>query len=164
MQQLQPPPPFYRWGGVCDRAVESDVCISEANRDDLLCWTWQQGMHDWAYPLSVDGHIFSTVEIVALAEHTEFLSPNTFEANLQQYEAFFKRRLGVCYRKSRMVNIPCNKVQTDNANIHGDIHQDELLAKWEHGMRIHYQSLYGMDNKSAHQEIALNYIERDKAE
>lgn len=164
MQQLQPPPPFYRWCGVCDRVVESDVCISEANRDDLLCWTWQQGMHDWAYPLSVDGHIFSTAEIVALAKHTEFHSPNTFEANLQQYDAFFKLRLGVCYRKSRMVNIPCNKVQTDNANIYGDIHQDELLAKWEQGLRIHYQSLYGMDNKSAHQEVVLNYIERNKAE
>jgi hypothetical protein len=140
------------------------MCISEANRDDLLCWTWQQGMHDWAYPLSVDGHIFSTAEIVALAKHTEFHSPNTFEANLQHYEAFFNRRLGVCYRKSRMVNIPCNKVQTDNANICGDIHQDELLAKWEQGLRIHYQCLYGMDNKSAHQEIALNYIERNKTE
>lgn len=164
IQQLQPLPPFSRLGGVYERAVESDVCISEANRDELLCWTWQQGVYDWAYPLSVDGHIFLTAEIIALAKHTEFHSPNSFEANLQRHNEFFKHRLGVCYRKSRMVNIPCNKVQTDNANIHGDIHQDELLAKWEHGLRIYYQSLYGMDNKSAHQEIALTFIERNKTE
>lgn len=164
LQQLQAKPHFYRWSGLCSLADESDMFISETNRDDLLSWIWDQGIHDWAYPLSVDGHIFSTAEMVALTKYTEFNSPNTFEGNLQRYSDFFKHRIGVCYRKSRLVNIPCNKVQTDNANIHGDIHQDELLLNWQHGLQIDYQSLYGMDNKSAHQEIALTFIERNQAE
>lgn len=129
--------------------------------NDKLCWKWEQGEFDWAYPLSVDGNLFSTREVVVLAKNTKFNSPNTFEANLQKYIEYFKHRYGVCYKKSKIVNIPLNKVQEDYDNLHGITHQDYLLEQWNNGMQIDYRALYGIINESAHQEIKISFIKRN---
>lgn len=128
---------------------------------DKLCWIWKNGELDWTYPLSVDGNLFLTREIIVLAKNTMFNSPNTFEGNLQKYIKYFKYRYGICYKKSKIVNIPINKVQTDYDNIHGTIHQDHLLDQWNHGMQVDYRALYGFINESAQQEIEITYIKRN---
>lgn len=128
---------------------------------DKLCWLWKSGELDWAYPLSVDGHLFLTREIIVLAKNTRFNSPNTFEGNLQQHVKYFKHRYGICYKKSKIINIPINKVQKDYDNIHGTIHQDYLLDQWNHGMQIDYRALYGFINESAQQEIEITFIKRN---
>jgi hypothetical protein len=160
LQKKQPHPKFFSWDGVsASKSAEAPSAVGDS--DDLLCWRWKDGVFEWAYPLSVDGHFFATAEIAALIRHTEFDSPNTLEGNLQLYADFFMSRLGVCYRKSRLVNVPCNKVQTDNRNIHGDLHQDELLRKWQSGLRIHLESLYGIMNRGAHEDIPLVFRRRE---
>jgi hypothetical protein len=127
---------------------------------DKLYWIWSSGEHDWGYPLSVDGHLFSTAEMRVLATHTNYSSPNTFEANLQVYARYFMHRYGICYKKAKLVNIPINKVQSDNDNIHGTIHQDYLLEQWSRGLQMDYRALYGLVNESAHQEVPVTFIER----
>ncbi|MDP2217464.1 MAG: hypothetical protein Q8J68_09275 [Methanolobus sp.] len=135
--------------------------IPDAIQDsDKLCWTWESGELDWAYPLSVDGNLFLTQEMIVLAKNTDFNSPNTFEGNLQRYVHYFKHRYGVCYKKSKIINIPINKVQDDYKNIHGAIHQDYLLDQWNRGMQIDYRALYGFVNESAHQEIEISVVKR----
>ena len=135
--------------------------ISEKIEDeDKLCWEWKSGIHDWGYPFSVDGHLFSTREITTISQLISFNAPNTFEDGLQKFSRFFLSRLGVCYKKSKIVNIPCNKVQLENANIHGNINQDFLLEQWQKGLQMNYRQLYGFINESAHQEIAFELIPR----
>ncbi len=128
--------------------------------EDKLCWVWADGVYDWGYPLSVDGHLFSAREIGILANYTNFNSPNTFESNLQAWVKYFKHRNGICYKKSRIVNIPANRVQSDINNIHGSVHQDYLLEQWMLGKQMDYRSLYGMANISAHQEVEFHLIQR----
>jgi len=127
----------------------------------ILYWQWKAGELDWGYPLSVDGHIFDTAEILALAETCQFSSPNTFEAALQEHTWLVSARRGACYRKSRLVNIPCNRVQEDFSNRHGSVHQDELLALWQAGKRMDYRALYGVVNQSAHQELPITFVPRE---
>jgi hypothetical protein len=136
--------------------------VSYAGSDeDRIFWRWSQGVHDWSYPLSVDGHFFSTQEITAITKLIDFSAPNTYEDQLQKFRPFFVIRLGAGYKKSKIVNIPCNKVQRVNKNIHGDIHQDFLLEQWMKGYQMDYRSLYGFSNVSAHQEIPFTFIKRD---
>jgi hypothetical protein len=125
---------------------------------DLLSWCWEGGALDWGYPLSVDGHIFQRQEVLAMSESIHFDSPNTFESNLQQFNNAYRGRIGICFRKSRLINIPYNRVQTDYENIHGEMHQDEMLEHWQNGYRIDRNYYYGVINESAHQEIALRMI------
>ena len=128
--------------------------------DDKIFWKWDQSLYDWSYPLSVDGHLFSTREIAAITKLINFSAPNTYEEQLQKFRRFFMTRTGVAYKKSKIVNIPCNKVQKVNKNIHGSIHQDFLLDKWVSGYQMDYRSLYGYINTSVHEEIPFGFIRR----
>jgi len=127
---------------------------------DIIEFDWRQGHLDWGYPLSVDGHIFWTPEIRLLAKSLDYRSPNTLEAVLQQYLPYFNWRPGLCYKKSRTLNIPANKVQQDNPNLHGSIHQDYLLEQWQGGRQMDYQAWYGFENISCHQEVEIELINR----
>jgi hypothetical protein len=127
---------------------------------DQIFWKWNQGICDWSYPLSVDGHFFSTQEITAMTKLIRFTAPNTYEDQLQKFRRFFSIRMGAAYRKSRIVNIPCNKVQNENKNICGNTHQDFLLEQWMKGYQMNYQSIYGFSNTSVHEEIPFELIKR----
>ncbi|MDD5675862.1 MAG: hypothetical protein PHC61_16955 [Chitinivibrionales bacterium] len=132
----------------------------EGNDEGKIFWKWNQGLYDWAYPLSVDGHFFSTQEIIAMTKLIQFSAPNTYEDQLQKFRRFFLFRKGVGYKKARIVNIPCNKVQKENKNICGNTHQDFLLEQWLNGFQMDYRRLYGFPNISVHQEIPFEFIQR----
>lgn len=126
--------------------------------DPLHAWLWQYGELDWRYPLSVDGHFFCRSEIFAVAKALDFDSPNRFEEQLQHFYDAFGWRLGVCYSKSKLINIPYNRVQTDVDNLHGSVHQEDMLRMWQEGYRIDRKSYYGIVNESAHQEFPLRLL------
>ena len=127
---------------------------------NMITWKWDQGIYDWSYPVSLDGHFFSTQEITAMIQLLDFSAPNTLEDQLQKFRRFFLLRMGIGYKKSKIVNIPCNRVQIENKNLCGDMHQDYLLEQWQKGFQMDYQSLYGFNNTSAHQEIPFRFIKR----
>ena len=171
LQQKQPWPAWVPNPDQRDRGVnkiiagrknaEKDFLLTKAATDgDKLYWRWNQGVHEWGYPLSVDGHLFSTGEITAIARWISFQAPNTFEDNLQKFSRLFSSRLGVSYRKSKIVNIPCNKVQEENDNICGTIGPDFLLEQWQKGLQMNYRQLYGVINTSVHQELAFELTPR----
>lgn len=128
--------------------------------EQYIYWIWEEAEFDWAYPLSVDGHIFNKTEIQALAKHFDYKAPNSFEEILQQEKHIFSHRLGMGYKEARIVNNPCNKVQNEVPNFHGSIHQDDLLNIWQNGKEIDIQSLQGYINKSVHENIKFKFKER----
>ena len=135
--------------------------ISDIVKDkDKIAWKWNQGVYDWFYPISLDGHFFSTQEIATMIQLINFSAPNTLEDQLQKFRRFFLFRMGVCYRKSKIVNIPCNKVQIENKNLCGNMHQEYLLEQWQQGYQMDFRGLYGFMNESAHQEIPFRFIKR----
>lgn len=127
---------------------------------DKIVWRWQEGVLDWGYPLSVDGHIFSRQEILSMLKLIRFSAPNTLEDALQNFKPLFANRFGLAYLKSKIMNIPCNKVQEENKNFHGNIHQDLLLEKWQDGFAIDLQEVYGYNNISPHEEINIRFTKR----
>ncbi len=127
---------------------------------DLRCWRWKDGALDWGYPLSVDGNVFSTAEIRWMARHASFVAPNSFERALQAFQRAFRTRLGICHTASRIVNLPCTRVQEEIDNLHGEIDPAELLEVWRSGRRLDHRRLYGIENVSAHQEVELVFVPR----
>lgn len=128
--------------------------------DQLVAWRWARGELDWAYPLSLDGNVFMTEEMLRLATSIPFTSPNTLEEALQRFRRRFSRRWGVCFAKSRVVNLPLNRVQNEIMNLHGDLHQDDLLKLWHEGMQINVTALVGFVNRSVHEDIEPVFSER----
>ncbi len=147
LQKDQPQPQFLSHG---------------ADGPDKIVWRWNQGVYDWNYPLSLDGHLFSLREMTVMTDCISFRAPNSYEANLQKFRWLYLNRLGVAYRKSKVVNLACNKVQTENDNLCGNVHQDVLLEQWHKGFQMDYRQLYGLANQSAHQNIAFSLVPRRK--
>ncbi len=145
MQQNQP---FPRWSS------------GNGNDEDKVYWKWKEGAYDWGYPLSVDGHLFSTWEIIVMSRLSRFRGPNSLEHSLQRFRRLFKDRKGVCYRKSKVMNLAINKVQRENENICGNIHPELLREQWEQGFQMDYRRFYGFHNESAHQEVPIRFVKR----
>lgn len=126
----------------------------------LYIWDYAKGQHDWGYPLSVDGHFFETLDIIKMTEVLKFKAPNSYESKLQKFGFFFNKKKGACEEVSSIVNIPCNKVQTENENEFGNLHQDELL-KIGKDKKINFRVFEGIKNESCHQDLELQFIGRD---
>jgi hypothetical protein len=132
-----------------------------AVEDGYLRWKWQEGKLDWGYPLSVDGHIFSSAEVLLWVKFFEFSSPSSFENAIQKLKDVYSGKMGMSFRKSRIVNIPANKVQHEVDNLHGKIHQDDLLQQWCEGKAIDHARFRGWVNHSVHEEAEFQLVRRE---
>lgn len=129
-------------------------------QDGCLIWKWSEGSLDWGYPMSVDGHLFITAEVLLWIKNLEFSSPSSFENSLQIMKLIYNSKRGMSFRKSRLFNIPANKVQNEVANLHGAVHQDDLLQQWNDGLAIDHSQFGGLNNHSVHQEVEFKFIKR----
>ena len=99
-------------------------------KDGCLIWKWSEGSLDWGYPMSVDGHLFITAEVLLWIKNLGFSSPSSFENSIQILNPIYNSKRGMSFRKARLFNIPANKVQKEVINLHGAVHQDDLLQQW----------------------------------
>lgn len=119
------------------------------SKNGLFGWEGLKG--DWGYPMSVDGHIFRTKDILPLVKKINFSNPNTFEGNLAGTK--INKPLMHCFNKSKILNNPANKVQNVNNNRHGNITAKELNKKYLDGYKISMNNLIGIETPSPHFEI-----------
>ncbi|QNF34986.1 hypothetical protein HUW51_20510 [Adhaeribacter swui] len=147
LQKEQPLPLFFQ---------EKEAGIA----DDKIYWNWDEGTLDWHYPLSVDGHLFSTFEIKSMLPLMNFKAPNSLEEEMQTFAPLYLKRKGVAYWKAKILNIPCNKVQEENNNISAEEDVAYFLKKWNEGYQIDFLKLQHFVNTSVHQYVALEYVER----
>jgi hypothetical protein len=141
----------------CYTANDTQILPPLRKFEHFNFWYWSEGEHDWNYPISLDGNIFSRTEFLSMINELDFKAPNTLELKLRKYRNKFLNRLGICYDFSPIVNNPINKVQSEINNLYGNIHQDELLTFWTQGKRIDYLAYKGFENISCHQELELIY-------
>lgn len=127
---------------------------------DKVTWQWDEGGNEWGYPMSVDGHLFDTKEVTWMSTVASFVAPNTYEGALMQFYSYVKDRPGICYTDCKIVNVPCNKVQTENDNVAGEITPESLLEKWNEGLCIDTSKLKGYKNMAPHEETSFEFKQR----
>lgn len=135
------------------------------HKEGFLQWKWNRSTLDWAYPLSVDGHLFNKNDAIFWAENLSYKAPNSFEATLQCFKKHYLKLSGICCHDSIIFNNPCNKVQTEVSNVHGQnnsLSQLTLLKLWEQGYRIDFNELERFRNIGAHQEVSFPLINKKK--
>lgn len=118
-------------------------------------WRWRDGVLDWGYPMSVDGNLFAAREVRLMAKLAGFVAPNSFEVALCSFAECFADRYGSCYPRSKIVNIPWNRVQQEHPNFAGNVSERYLLEQWNAGLEIDCDRLDGFMNESVHQEVEL---------
>lgn len=135
---------------------------------ELREFKWGASTDMWNYPMMVDGTLFSTREMRVMAAHTHYKAPNSFEGALMEFAHGFRQRKGYCYSKAVLVNLPLNKVQTENANHAGGSGVEALLEAWNEGLAIDPTPYYGMDftgfkTIEPMNEITVAMVKRKKA-
>jgi len=143
-----------------DRSMTVPPLTNSNETGDILEFSWSDSTLDWAYPLSVDGHVFSTSEIRVAVHSLHFTAPNSFERALQILTPLYAQRPGYCFTQPRLVNIPLNRVQNENYNISGDISPDQLLQRWKEGKTLDIEALTAIETNSVHQEIPISFCRR----
>lgn len=117
--------------------------------DNVFTWRGLKG--DYGYPMSLDGHIFRTKDILHHIDGLDYKNPNMLEGLMARHPG--NKSLMICYDKSVIINNPINRVQNISKNIHGNISAEELNNRFINGEVIKLDNFIGFNNTSCHQEI-----------
>jgi len=117
----------------------------------ILPWVGKEG--DFGYPMSVDGHIVRTSDIIDMLRLNGYSNPNSLEGGLAANP--IRKPFMVMYQKSIIMNNPVNKVQNFNNNVFGDVSQEFINEQYLDGKIISMSNIDGFENISCHQEIEV---------
>ena len=118
---------------------------------DLNMFEWFKEGNEWSDPWSVDGQILPTSEVVAITKISNFSGPNTYEAALKRFNTLCRKKIGLCYDESKILNLAINRVQNEVANLSGTTDIEFLLSQWIKGLMIDTDYLYTHTPKSTHE-------------
>jgi len=137
----------------------TQVRINKPNFDSNLVFKWLYEYGDYGYPMSLDGHIFRTSDILSLTTSLYFNNPNTYESVLAGSP--INRLKMICFENSIIVNNPVNRVQNTFQNVHGNITSKYINEKLLDDFIIDLDNFKGIINYSCHQEIDIKFIKKD---
>lgn len=123
-------------------------------------WKWREACPgDWSYPMSLDGHLFKTEEILPLIMTLDYSNPNTMEGALAHSP--FNTPHMICFKNSKIFNIPANKVQKVNNNRHGNTSAADINEQYLRGGRLSLDKLLlnplAINNIACHQDVPLDW-------
>ncbi len=127
----------------------------------IYAWQFSGGKGDWAYPNNVDMTLYKKADIKRDLESINFRDPNTLEGHWAMKQDL--RKVGLCLESSRIVNLPCNRVEESGYNnrlVSSPLTTAELLELFQKGYKIDIEDLKGFKNSSAHCEHPLKFIWR----
>jgi hypothetical protein len=126
--------------------------------EPVISWKVKDGTNDYAYPMSLDGHIFKTEYIKNLCEILEYSNPNLFEAFLSN---FTKPEMVISsYKYSKLVNTPINRVQETFQNLSGMKYKnsaEDLNEMYLDGVCFNFSKMDFNEINSCHQEIRPSF-------
>lgn len=128
---------------------------------DLFAWDWSQAELDFAYPMSLDGHVFDTDLLRSLVRGARFRDPNELERELHLRRHRAPRYLA-SFDRSCVVAVPVNVVTESASNRSGgspELDAAALNDRFLNGERIDLDSLDFTSVRAAHQEIPLAFVD-----
>ena len=123
-------------------------------------WDWTDPVlkEDWNYPMSLDGHIFRTEDILPLIlQVNNMVNPNYLEGGLDQLKRKDKPYMICLGENSPIMNIPANRVQDFARNRHGNYSQKDINDRFLKKQIISIKNIAGIKNTAPHQEVSLEF-------
>lgn len=143
----------------CYTLDRSQNLPSFAATDGVLAWDWRRAECDFAYPLSVNGHVFRTELFRRLIDGRRFRQPNELEHELNKRRYLAPPGL-LAFEQSSVVSIPANLVNVGWANRFGSddaLSADALNARLLAGERIDLDGIDFSSVDAAHTELDLPF-------
>ena len=134
------------------------VPSSQHIEGDVFQWRFKKGIYDWNYPHTVDMTLYKKTNVQSFFKAYNYYAPNPLEAKW----AIIKpaKSTGLFYTVSKIVNLPMNLVQEGN-NRHTDVYTaQDLLKKFNQGLKIDIAPFFRMKNKAAHSDSTPTFVQR----
>lgn len=128
-------------------------------RGPVVAWRWTRAQDDFAYPMSLDGHVLATVLVRRMLACSHFANPNELETELHRRRHLAPSGM-MAFRESSIVSIPANIVAPTYRNRAGDNPEwsaEELNRRFLAGERIDLDAMDFAQVRAAHQEIPLAF-------
>jgi hypothetical protein len=122
---------------------------------DKFIWYKINNNSDYSYPMSIDGNIFLTLDILPLLKRLNYKSPNYLEGNLSVNP--IQKDYVICYDEPVLINVPANKVQIDNGNKSMNQSVDVLNDKFLKGYHIDLDDIISQKDKFTSCHVELEY-------
>jgi hypothetical protein len=122
--------------------------------EPVISWKVADGTNDYAYPMSLDGHIFKTEYIKNLCEVLEYTNPNLFEAFLSNFGK--PEMIMASYKNNKLVNSPINRVQDTFQNLSGMKYRyssEDLNEMYLDDVCFNFEKMKFNEITGCHQEI-----------
>lgn len=145
-------------------ALNSSQEIPKTLSPEFPSWRWSEATGDWNYPMSLDGNVYHTNQIKKVVRSLDFSNPNELESKMDQ---FAKQPVGVpgtmvCYYdKSRLFNVPANRVQDDYKNrVENSFSVEDLNNKFYHeNLVIDISEVSSVKTTSCHHPFEYTFVE-----
>lgn len=150
----------FTYSQVLDKAMELPNFTKIENSEFYSYnWNYSTEFNDWTYPLGVSAYFYSRHEIAAMFNLISYKAPNSLEIGMQLMMPYFIGRKGLCMDTIGCVCVPVNLVQQECLNpVTGFATTDELLEKWNEGLKIKTADFNGVGVNGVH--MNYNYISR----
>jgi len=137
----------------------ASVEMTNPNMNGDNVWNWINATGDYGYPMSLDGHVFRTSQIKQMLLAFNYKNPNSLEFVLSMNPMNLPKMS--CYDKAIIVNNPCNKVQTNNPNKHGDIDAKVINDMFLDDYYIDLSPYTGNVYESCHKELPVSFVKSE---
>ncbi len=127
---------------------------------DVFAWQFGRSEGDWGYPNTLDFTIYRKEDVSKRLSKMEFHNPKTLESNWAK-KGGAKQKIGLCFAHSKVINIPLNLVEPSPNRAMHSYSRKELLTRFLNGLKIDITPFHQIENKSAHMEYEIGFIERD---
>jgi hypothetical protein len=122
-------------------------------------WTKQPSHVDWGYPTCINSYIFNIGYYLSLLDKIEVNHPTVLEAKCNTIRNKF-RPIMIGTRETKLLNIPCNRLQTVNNTPFGVQHAfttEELNQYLLDGYVIDTENIYGLKVDRPNLDIAFKF-------
>lgn len=136
----------------CEQGIPPTIPVAKG----VYAWQFKQGRADWKYPNSNDMVVYRKEDLKPIFNKLEFCNPNTLESEWNLKGNL--RRVGLFYERSKVVILPLNLVNI-SSNKHSDSFSvQDLLEKFEAGLKMDITPLSDIENASRHIDYTPTFI------
>lgn len=127
--------------------------------NDYFVWQFNTGRGDWRYPNTVDLALYRKDQFQKDFQTIDFTYPNELEGYWAVRADINK--VGLCYKRAKMVNIPLNIVTQDRNRATHLFSAEELNKFFMQGMKIDINPFYHICNNSPHGDYIPQFVNRE---
>ncbi|RLI59814.1 MAG: hypothetical protein DRO67_09560 [Candidatus Asgardarchaeum californiense] len=123
-------------------------------------WEWRTAVDtDWSYPMTMDGHMYKTKDMIPYLRNRLFGPPPSMDSIMHSKP--LDRPLMICNTQQKILGIVPNRVQTGSPNRHGDVSTKEMNDLWLSGKQIDLDHLYELNETCGkYHYISIKFEER----